>query len=416
MLRVAGIILSLVLLAAGAAAQETRIAAVVNDDVISIGDLEGRIQLVLLSSQLPDNAQVRQRITPQVLRSLIDEKLEMQEAKRFKITVSDKEVQDRIDKLEQQNNMPKGGLEKFLKEHGIPRSSLVSQITAALAWNKVIEGKFSSLATVSDQEVNDTLARIKGNIGKPQSQVGEIFLAVDNPNQDTEVKNLADRLAEQIRSGTAFSAVAQQFSQSPTAAVGGDLGWVLPGELPPDLAKAVDGMQQGQLSAPIRGNGGYYLLYLAERRTVGQASPQDATISFARVGFPMPQTLPPAERQRAVAEAQQVAASMHSCGELLKYGRDHQPKLTGEERDVKIGALPPQLRSLFEGLKVAEPSKPVLFGDVVGILMVCERKEPPSPIPTREQVLDTLQRQRLETLAQRYLSDLRRLAYVDMRV
>jgi len=58
--------------AATAAAQETRIAAVVNDDMISLGDLEARIRLILLSSQLPDNEQVRQRVTPQVLRTLID--------------------------------------------------------------------------------------------------------------------------------------------------------------------------------------------------------------------------------------------------------------------------------------------------------------------------------------------------------
>jgi len=416
MLRIASLAISLVLLTAGALAQETRIAAVVNDDVISIGDLEGRVRLVLLSSQLPDNAQVRQRVTPQVMRSLIDEKLEMQEAKRDKITVSDKEVQDRLEKLEQQNNMQKGGLDKFLHDNGIPRSTLVSQITAALAWNKVIEGKFSSQATVSDQEANDTLARIKSNIGKQQSHVGEIFLAVDNPSQETEVKNLADRLAEQIRGGTSFSAVAQQFSQSPTAAVGGDLGWVLPGELPPDISKAVDGMQAGQLSAPIRGNGGYYLLYLAERRTFGQTSAQDATITFARVGFPAPQTAPIAERQRVIAQVDQITSSMHSCGELLKYGREHLPKLTGEERDVKMGTLQPQLQSLLQEMKIAEPSKPIIFGDVVGIFMVCDRKEPVSPIPTREQVLNTLERQRLETLAQRFLSELRRSAYVDMRV
>jgi peptidyl-prolyl cis-trans isomerase SurA len=408
--------ISLLLLTAGAVAQETRIAAVVNDDVISIADLEGRIRLVLFSSRLPDNEQVRQRVTPQVMRALIDEKLELQEAKKYKIKISDKEIADAIERLEQQNNLPKGGLDQLLKTNGIPRAALVAQITANLAWNKVIEGKLASTATVSDQEINETLAQIKSNIGKPQSRVGEIFLAVDNPNQEAEVKSLADRLAEQIRSGTAFSAVAQQFSQSPTAAVGGDLGWVLPGELPPDISKAVDGMQPGQLSAPIRANGGYYLLYLAERRTVGQASPGDATISFARIGFPAPRNAPPADRQRAVAEAEHVSETMHSCGELMKYGHERSAQLTGEVRDVKVGSLPAQVQSLLAGLKVAEASKPVNFGDVIGVVMVCDRQAPPSPILTREQVAESLQRQRLETLAQRYLRDLRRAAYVDMRV
>jgi peptidyl-prolyl cis-trans isomerase SurA len=59
MSRVAALVISLLLLASGAMAQETRIAAVVNDDVISIADLEGRIRLVLFSSRLPDNEQIR---------------------------------------------------------------------------------------------------------------------------------------------------------------------------------------------------------------------------------------------------------------------------------------------------------------------------------------------------------------------
>ena len=416
MSRVAALVISLLLLASGAMAQETRIAAVVNDDVISIADLEGRIRLVLFSSRLPDNEQIRQRVTPQVMRTLIDEKLELQEAKKFKVKVSDKEIADAMEKLEQQNNLTKGSLDQLLKTNGIPRATLVAQVTANLAWNKVIEGKLSSSATVSEQEIGETLAQIKNNIGKPQSRVGEIFLAVDNPNQEAEVKALADRLAEQIRGGTGFSAVAQQFSQSPTAAVGGDLGWVLPGELPPDIAKAVDGMQPGQLSVPIRGNGGYYLLYLAERRTVGQTSPGDATVSFARLGFPAPRNGPPADRQHAALEAEHASETVHSCGELLKYGHDHSSQLTGEVHDVKVGSLPPQVQTLLAGLKVAEASKPVNFGDVIGIVMVCDRQAAPSPILTREQVTETLQHQRLDTLAQRYLRDLRRAAYVDMRV
>ena len=83
---------------------------------------------------------------------------------------------------------------------------------------------------------------------------------------------------------------------------------------------------------------------------------------------------------------------------------------------MKIGALQPQLQSILQGLQIAEASKPIIFGDVVGILMVCDRKDASSPIATRDQVLNTLGRQRLETLAQRFLSELRRSAYVDMRV
>lgn len=416
MSRIVAALLLLVIGSASAWAQNASIAAVVNDDVISTADLEARTRLILLSSQLPDNPQVRQRVVPQVLRSLIDEKLQLQEAKRFNVAVSDQDIAKAIDRLEQQNNLPKGGLDKILESRGVPHSTLAAQVSANLAWNKLVEGRLVQNVTVSDEEINETLARIKAQIGRPQSRIGEIFLAVDKPDQEAEVKGLADRLVEQIRAGANFSAVAQQFSQSPTAAVGGDLGWVAAGELPGEIGNAIEAMQPGQLSPPIRTGGGFYLVYLADRRTLGSNTPADAIVTLARLAFPLQQNATEAEKQRTLAEAQKVSESVKSCGELLKIGEQLSPKFSGEMRNVKVGALPREIQAVVIPLKVAEASKPLLLGDGIGVLMVCERSDAPSPIPTREQLRDSLQRQRLETLARRYLSELRRTANVDVRV
>jgi peptidyl-prolyl cis-trans isomerase SurA len=417
MTRIAAIFLLILASTATVAAQETRIAAVVNDDMISLGDLEARIRLVLLSSQLPDNAQVRQRVTSQVLRTLIDEKLEVQEAKRYNVTVSDDDVSKAFDRLEQQNNMPKGGLEQLLSSHGISRSTLTDQIRSALIWNKLVDGKLTQSVSISDEEVKDTLARIKQEIGKSQYRVAEIFLAVDNPSQEADVKALADRLLDQIHQGASFSAVAQQFSQSPTAAVGGDLGWLTAAELPHDIGDVVQGMQVGQLSAAIRGSGGFYIVGLLERRTFGTPSPADATVTFTRVSFQFPtETATDADRQKALAAAQQVSETAKSCEDMVRIGKERAPQTSGEVRDAKIGSLPQEFQTLLASLQPGQASKPLAFRDGAGVIMPCERKEAASPIPTRDQLVDNLTRQRLETLARRYLRDLRRTAYVDLRV
>src|SRR5438046_2448527 len=110
----------IIILSAGVSlAQETRIAAVVNDDVISVADLTARLRLIISSSNIEDSPQTQQRISRQVLRNLIDEKLEMQESKRLNITVSDNEVAEAVARIEQQNNMPKGGLDRYLASRGI---------------------------------------------------------------------------------------------------------------------------------------------------------------------------------------------------------------------------------------------------------------------------------------------------------
>jgi peptidyl-prolyl cis-trans isomerase SurA len=417
MTRIAAALMLILASTAAATAQETRIAAIVNDDMISLGDLEARIRLVLLSSQLPDNAQVRQRVAPQVLRTLIDEKLEVQEAKKFNVTVTDDEVNKAFERLEQQNNMPKGGLEQLLSDHGIPRSTLTDQISSALVWNKLVDGKLSQSAGISDEEVKDTLARIKQEIGKPQYRVAEIFLAVDNPSQEADVKALADRLLDQMHQGAGFSAVAQQFSQSPTAAVGGDLGWLTAAELPHDISETVQAMQAGQLSAPIRAAGGFYIVGLLERRNFGTPSPSDALVTLVRIVFPLnPQTATEADKQKAFMAAQQVSDTAKSCDDMKRIGQERAPQTSGEMRDVKIGSLGQAFEKLFASLQLGQASKPLNIGNGAAVIMFCERKEASSPIPTREQLVNNLQRQRLDTLARRYLRDLRRSAYVDMRV
>jgi len=409
--------LVLILVGAAATAQETRIAAIVNDDMISLGDLEARVRLILLSSQLPDNEQVRQRVTPQVLRTLIDEKLEVQEGKRFNVTASEDEINKAFERLEQQNNLPKGGLEQLLSSRSIPRSTMTDQITSSIIWNKLVEGKLGQSASVSDEEIKDTLARIKQEVGKSQYRVAEIFLAIDNPSQEADVKALADRLLDQIRQGASFSAVAQQFSQSPTAAVGGDLGWLTAAELPHDIAEAVQGMKAGQLSAAIRTSGGFYILGLLERRTFGTPSPGDATVTLARVSFLyQPETATVGDRQKSFVAAQQVSDTAKSCDDMKRIGTERSPQNSGEMRGVKISSLPADFQTLVASLQPGQASKPLQFRDGFGVVMLCERKEAPSPIPTRDQLVENLTRQRLDTLARRYLRDLRRTAYVDMRV
>lgn len=403
------------LVATAAFAQETRIAAIVNDDVVSFNDLSNRLTLVMRSSGLQDTPETRQRISSQVLRGLIDERLQMQEAKRLNVTVPQDEIDQALGRIEQQNNMPKGSLDKFLADSGVPKSSLVDQITAAISWSKLVRNRLMQDVSVSDEQINEEMARLKESANVPQSRIAEIFLAIDNPTQEPEVKRLADRLIEQIQSGVKFDAVARQFSQSPTAAVGGDLGWVTASELAPELDESLQKMKPGEMSYPIRSGGGYYLLYLVDRRVLGQANPNDTELSMVEVVLPLAATVSAEEQQRVTAAAEQISTSAKSCGELAKMGRDKAPETSREVPSIKAGELSPEIRQAVLPLGIAEASKPLKLPNGVGVVMVCQRKDPPGGLPTRDEVTDSLGRQRLDTLARRYLRDLRRSAYVDIR-
>jgi len=407
---------ALLILGVVASAQETRIAAVVNDEVISVADLTARIRLVFASSNIPDTPETRQRVTRQVVRMLVDEKLEMQEAKRLNISIQDEEVAKAFANIETQNKLPKGGLETMLATRGIPRGSLVDQITATLAWSKVVRQNLNRITPISDEEIDSAIARLREAEDQPRARVAEIFLAVSNPQQDEEVHRFADQLFEQLRQGAHFPALAQQFSQSATAAVGGDIGWVSPSQLANEIGSTVQKLSPGEAAPPVRAAGGYYLILVLEKQAGGGNAEEDTRVALVQIMFPLAANAAPADRQKVTAQAESVSKQAKSCGEMARIGREQAPQTSGEIGKLRVGDLPPELRKTVLGLQVAEASPPLPLRGGVGVLMVCERENSANALPSREQIGDDLARERFESMAQRYLRDLRRAAFVDMRV
>jgi peptidyl-prolyl cis-trans isomerase SurA len=220
-----------------------------------------------------------------------------------------------------------------------------------------------------------------------------------------------------MKRGARFSAIAQQFSQSATAAVGGDLGWLRPEQLSPDLAKAVTPMRPGELSPPIRTAAGYYLLLVVDRRAgrLG-ASAEEAMLHLAQVVFPLAPQATEAMRRAALVEAQNTRTTVKNCGELLKIGKEKGSAQLSSEGHLRINQIAPAVRAIVSGLQVGQPSQPIVQKNGVGVIMICDKAEPNSTLPSRDEVADQLTRQRAENLSRRYIRDLRRAAFVDVRV
>jgi peptidyl-prolyl cis-trans isomerase SurA len=395
---------------------EMRIAAVVNDDVISVADLASRVRMVMLSTAVPETSDVSKRMAAQVLRTLVDEKLELQEAKRKNITATEAEISKAVASIAQQNSMKSEQLFEVLKNNGIERSALESQVTASIVWAKLIRQMAAETDPVSDQEIDAALKRLKQNENAPEARVAEIYLPVDNPRQDDDVRGLAERLIAEMKQGARFSNVARQFSHSATAAVGGDIGWVHPDQLSPPLAKAVADMRPGELSPPLRAPGGYYLLLVLDRRGVGGAPSEEATmLHIVQVVFPLSAQASEQARRAALAQAESVRGEAKNCDDMLRIGKTEAPQLSSQG-DLRLDQIAPGMRSMILGLAIGQPSQPILQKNGVGVIMVCNKAQPKPVVPTRDDVAESLMRERLDIQAQRYLRDLRRVAFVDVRV
>lgn len=257
--------------AAYSASRSEGIAAVVGEDAISMSDVAARVQMVIVSSGMPDNEEIRERLTQQVINVLIDEQLKLQEASRLEIRITDEDINQGFAAVAAQNNLTAEQFTEILTKEHIPSHTIKNQIKAQIAWARVIQSRLRPEVEVSERDVRDMYGRLKENVGKTEYLVSEIFLPVEKPAEEDNVKKLADRLTGQLIQGEVpFTRLASQFSQSAAAAKGGELGWIQEGQLPEKLDKQLSRMGEGDLSRPIRSLTGYHIFYLRKKRTISE--------------------------------------------------------------------------------------------------------------------------------------------------
>jgi peptidyl-prolyl cis-trans isomerase SurA len=392
-----------------------QIVAIVNDDAITKIDLIVRMQLVMHATGLQDAPEVRARLAPQVLRALIDERLKRAEAKRAGVTASKAEVERALAQLAQRNGMSIDQFNKAVEQDPLVAEAFTDEAAAAIGWEKLVRTKLGPTINVTQQDVDDELRRISENIGKPEYQLAEIFLAVDQPDQDPAVHQSGDRLMEQLRQGADFARLARQFSQSTNASNGGLVGWVRPDQLDEEISSAVTTMQPGQVTGPIKSTGGYYILMLRQVRQSGKSSPEDAVVSLKQIFISAPASLPQAQRDAALKKIMAIRGQISNCTDMDAVGRQYMPPNSVDLGTAAVSDLPAELKDIGRSLPVGQISDPITVDTGIGIFMVCGRKLANDGTPTRDQVAKMLVANRLDQLARGYLRDLRRAAVIDIR-
>lgn len=391
-----------------------RIAAIVNDDIISVRDLDARVRMVMVISNLPRSAQTVQRIWPQVLRSLIDEKLKQQEAKRLSIEVSDQELERAKRAMEERNKMAPGTFDRSLEQQGIQSQTVLDQMRTELVWVKLVRRRFQSTVEITTDEIDDALDRLERNKGKPQYRIREIVL--DSTDSSGNEQETAERLVQQLRSGAEFDAIAREFSTGATAATGGDIGWTTKEQLGDEVGAVVDSLKPGEISDPIRTIFGYQIIQLADRRILSGPNPANAKVTLKQVFVPVPPGSGPdaVASQKSIATA--VSETAQNCEDMDTLAAELNSPAGTDLGTLAIGELSPLLREAVINLEVGELSDPVRLPGGFSTIMVCGREEPESDLPGRDEITGRLRAIKFETFAQRYLRDIRRDAFIDTRL
>jgi peptidyl-prolyl cis-trans isomerase SurA len=393
-----------------------RIAATVNEDIVSEYDLRARMQVVIVSSGLRPTQQLRKRLSQQVLRRLIDEQLQLQEAKKRNIRASRRDMRRAITTIEKQNQIPPGSFNSFIKNKGIPRDALVTQIRSQITWQKLIARILLPRVTVGEDEIDEVLNRLKKRKGQVEYRVSEILLAVDQPQREGEVRRTAQRLLDELKSGAKFPAIARQFSQTASASVGGDLGWIQEATMNTELRQIVSRMKEGEIAGPIRTLAGMQIFQLSKKRKILTGSPNDTVVVLQQILLPLRKGMPSDEVKAQMNLAQILSDTVSDCGDHLRAAGEVKSAGSPKLGKIRLGNLSKIVRAAVENLPVGKASPPVRTKNGMAIFMVCDRKESARGLPSRKQIADRMREERVGVLARRYLRDLRAAAIVDLRV
>ncbi len=403
------------------------IAATVNDISVSDYEVRQRLALYVATSGFSPTAEDLKRIRGQIIEQLQNEKLQLQEAIKKHITVAPGEVDGQIQRMADDNHLTHDQLREALANAGASEAALRAQLTAQIAWQKTVQFQYSDRINVTPEDVAAELTRYAEGADKPHYLLGEIFIAVDNPDMDAKVKKDAEGVESQLRTGAPFQTIARQFSQSPSAASGGDMGWVHQGQIAPELDAELSRMKPGGISAPIRSVGGYYILLLRARQEplgtkivnapTGPTGP-DGTLKLARLILPIGNNPTQEEQDNGLKVASQIRANYSGCEMLAGMPKQIRGAVYAELGDMKLADLNPDIQKLLAATQPGTAATPFVSAAGVEIIGRCDKKvevQTAYTMPTKDQVEEQLFQQQISVLARRYMRDLKRDADVEIR-
>lgn len=389
--------------------------AIVNGTIITDTDVEHRLALVVAANGGQIEGEEKERLRLQILRNLIDETLQIQEAKGNEIVITPEEINQTYARVASNFQRTSATFGEFLREKGSSEASIKRQIEGELAWRRLLGRRVEPFVNVAEEEVRAVISRLNASKGAQEYRIGEIFLSA-TPETLAEATANANRIVEQVRKGGSFVAYARQFSEASTAAVGGDLGWVRAEQLPDPLAAAAASLQTGQVSDPVAIPGGISIIAVVDKRQVLTADPRDALLSLKQIAIKFPAGATQASAAPRVEAFAKAMASIQGCGKANDVAATQDAEVVDNDQ-IKVRDLPAPLQQMLLSLQIGQATRP--FGSLeegVRSLVLCGRDEAgASSAPSFDQIYAQMEEERVNRRARRYLRDLRRDAVVEYR-
>ena len=398
-----------------------RIVAVVNNDVITRGDLEERyrfanLQLDRQGTPLPP----RDALEKQILDRLITDQVQLQLAKETGLRVDDTELDRAINRIAQDNKTTLPQLRAALDKDGVPFARFREDIRNEIILSRLRQREVDNKIAISDGEI-DSFISTQDRAGRGEEyNLSHILVRVPenaSPEQIQGRRSRAEQALQQLGSGTDFRQVAAAFSDAPDALQGGAMGWREGARLPTLFLDAVKTLKIGQVSPLLRSANGFHLLQLNERR--GSTAPVIVRQTHARhILIKTNELVPQAEARRRLATLKERLDNKADFAELARlHSEDTSGGRGGDLGWVSPGDTVPEFEHAMNALEPGQISDPVQtpFGWHL-IQVLARRDEDMSKERQRLSARTALHARKSDESYQEWLRQLRDRAYIEYRL
>ncbi len=392
-----------------------KIAAVVNDAMITTEDVNQRINMVIATTGLGNSPEVRQELAAQVIQALVDETLQITAAKQANILISKEEIDGAVRSIEQKRGKTAGSLLGYFASQGITPSTFTNQLKAQIAWRRFVQRRLASEATVTEQDVLqevDYIKRTGSNI--EEVLTSSIVLPIHSVETSEQMQKVALRITKELNNGADFQVLASQLSQM--GVQNSAMSWADINRLEPAIAGALINLPEDGISRPVQSSKGYEIVKLHKRRTGKKL--HDAEVLFKRIMLSLENNAGEQDVDILMDIARNVAKHPGPC---TQKGIAGMKELDGlginvDYTPTRYSQMSGEILPLVRHLKVGEISDPFAAPDGIHLLMLCERAELPFTDKDKNRVRQDLVSQKMELQALKHLRKMRREAYIDVRI
>ncbi len=363
----------------------------INDSVVTAYELEQRQRMLTVLNAPGNTAELARE-------QLIDDRLRIQAAEAAGIIPTPEEVLDGMTEFAQRTSLTRDEFIQALEANGVAAQTFRDFVRAGLSWRLLVQSRFAGRVNLSEDEIDRALGASGGS--SVRVLLSEIIMPA--PPQEAEaVRARAERIS-QITSEAEFSAQARQFSATATRGAGGRLPWQNLEDLPPVLRPLVLALAPGQVTDPIPIPNAVALFQLRGVEETGFTPPTYSAIEYAAY------YIPGGRSETTLAQARVLASKVDRCDDLYGVAKG-QPEEVLERQALPPADIPTDIAFELSKLDPGEVSTALTRsnGQTLVFLMLCGRTAEVNDDVDRDQFALGLRNQRLNSLAESYLAQLR---------